>query len=152
MSMLNGVLQGLKLKEARAYDGRIVRGLDWRAPKGWPAQVDITHFNHDFRVLLGDNFSLDEGTFPLLQIPIEDVYVPEIDPDDDRDAAGDGYMEALTKSMSEGWPMPPIVVGNDEGSHGTRWGYPYDGRHRLNAAVRLGLKVVPAIDLTGLVD
>ena len=150
--MLRGLMGAKKLKEAKAYNGRIVRGLDWRRPKTWPAQVDITHFSHDFRVLLGDNFSIDEGVFSLLQVRIEDVFVPEIDPEDDRDMEGDEYMASLTQSMSEGWPMPPIVVGNDEGGKGTKYGHPYDGRHRLNAAVRLGLKVVPAIDLTGVVD
>lgn len=156
--MLNGLLGVQKLKEAVSHSGRTIRGLDWRTPHQWPTSINIAKLPHDFRVLLGDNFSIDEGVFPLLHIPIEDVFVPEIDTSDDRDyeaddtesGAASAYMRDLIVSMKDGWPLPPIVVGNDAGGQGKKYGYPYDGKHRLNAAVRLGLKVVPAIDLTGI--
>ena len=129
-------------------------GLDWTKPNTWPDSIEHRQFAHDFRVLLEDHEFM-KPSYDIVRIRLEDVTVPEIDYDDDRDLdpdtgePSDAYMESLVAAMRSGVKMPPVVVGNvDEGSP-MPWGYPYDGRHRLNAAKRLGLKWVPAIDVTG---
>lgn len=144
-----GTLAGTKAKH-RSFDY-----LDWRDPASWPATFDIAGAAHDFRVMLSDNMGLYEGTFPILKLQLHrDVYVPPVEGDDDRDMdesgnPSDAYMVQLTEAMRQGQPFPPIVVGNDAGNKGAVYGWPYDGRHRLNAAMRLGITTVPAIDITG---
>lgn len=55
------------------------RGIDWRDPSSWPDAVNLKNLSHDFRVLLGDNFGIDEGTFPILKLDIDrDVIIPPL--------------------------------------------------------------------------
>lgn len=131
-------------------------GLDWTKPDTWPDSIEHRQFAHDFRVLLEDH-GFAKPSYDIVHIRLVDVTVPEIDYDDDRDhdprtgEPSDAYMDGLVVAMRSGVRMPPAVVGNvdEDGGRSTPWGHPYDGRHRLNAAKRLGLKWFPAIDVTG---
>lgn len=130
-------------------------GLNWMSsPVDWPQKLKHKSLPHDFRVLLQDH-DFDSPSYDVLAIRLKDVVIPPIDDDDDRHFDPDtgepstAYMEGLTKAMLHGELMPPIVVGNVAPASGKKWGWPYDGRHRLNAAAQLGLKWVPAIDVTG---
>jgi hypothetical protein len=138
--------------------------LDWRRPETWPSEVSFKGFSGDFKVLLRDH-GMDLDSYPLLQIDISDVYIPPIEDEvdlDERDMDEETgefspeYVQELAKSMAEGRLMPPIVVGDvtakDQETLGALWGWPYDGRHRLHAARMLGIRTIPAIDVSGLFE
>lgn len=145
-----------QLGAARMYRPRPPM-LDWRDPSSWPATINLAEMSHDFQVLLGDNFGIEGGTFPLVKASIDEVIIPPVDESsyDDRhynEETGehdDTYLATLTELMRNGERFPPAVVGNDAGNQGKRYGWPYDGKHRINAAKRLGLTVIPLIDITG---
>lgn len=130
------------------------KGLNWMNPSSWPQTMKHGDFAHDFRALLQDH-DFDSPEYDIVQIRLADVVIPSVDDDDDRHFNPDtgepstAYMDGLIEAMRNGEPMPPIVVGNVDARSGKPWGWPYDGRHRLNAAKALGLKFVPAIDVTG---
>lgn len=134
--------------------------LDWRDPTSWPTTINLAEMSHDFQVLLGDNFGIEGGTFPLVKASIDEVIIPPVDESsyDDRhynEETGehdDTYLATLTELMRNGERFPPAVVGNDAGNQGTKYGWPYDGKHRINAAKRLGLQFIPLIDITGLTE
>jgi hypothetical protein len=129
-------------------------GVNWLEPDSWPETMSHKQFAHDFRVLLQDH-DFDSPSYDILHIRLKDVVIPPLDDEDDRHFDSEtgepstAYIDGLVEAMRAGVPMPPIVVGNVEAGSEKPWGWPYDGRHRLNAAHRLGLKWVPAIDVTG---
>lgn len=129
-------------------------GVNWLEPDNWPEKMSHKQFAHDFRVLLQDH-DFDSPSYDIMHIRLKDVVIPPLDDEDDRHFDSEtgepstAYIDGLVEAMRAGVPMPPIVVGNVEEGSEKPWGWPYDGRHRLNAAHRLGLKWVPAIDVTG---
>jgi uncharacterized ParB-like nuclease family protein len=145
--------QAYRARSASASASK-ANGVNWLRPSSWPEVMKHSDFAHDFRVLLQDH-DFDAPEYDIIQIRLDDVVVPPIDDDDDRHFDSDtgepttAYMDGLIEAMKNGVPMPPIVVGNVDERSGKPWGWPYDGRHRLNAAKALGLKFVPAIDVTG---
>lgn len=130
--------------------------MDWTRPETWPSEVSFADFPSDFRALLRDHTSCLPA-YKIIHVRLDDVVVDPIDYDDDRDfnadtgEPSDAYVEGLVDSMKAGdKSIPPIVVGDVDPSSPKRWGFPFDGRHRLNAATRLGLSTIPAIDVSGL--
>lgn len=131
--------------------------LDWRRPECWPETISYREFPSDFLCLLMDH-GFKKDSYKLVKIRLCEVVIDSIDFDDDRDLGphtGEpslAYVDCLKSAILAGRPIPPIVVGNVREGSLLRWGWPYDGRHRLNAAKALGLLVVPGIDVTGMGD
>lgn len=138
--------------------------LDWRHPERWPERLDLRGMNKDYRVLFADMVGVldeDDGEAIVVRVlaagePVKLYAVSPkrirhenpLDDPDDRDLGEDGYpnpayIEAMVKAMRAGALFPPIML-HEAAEHNPR---PYDGQHRLTAALTLKLPVVPVIYL-----
>jgi hypothetical protein len=92
----------------------------------------------------GDNPEIDwDKTVPVRYMPTTQAMDQVIGwgmSGDDGDDRGEPHVEHLAKLMQEGTNLPPAVTDKDN--------MIIDGRHRIHAAHRLGLKQIPYIQIT----
>jgi hypothetical protein len=76
------------------------------------------------------------------RVPIKGIFWLDFTGDYDDPRGGPGYISELSDLMRQRVPLPPAVLYRRPGD---RYWTARDGNHRIGAAVRLGMKDIPAI-------